>query len=259
MARLRGGHGAARRRSGRAQGRALSPIRVVWPESAAELEKLQCELAACAPEAWQPEPGPLRVGGVFVCFERGRGGAGADGDPGWAGAAIAAEGRRVAAVGVAGAAAAPYAAGLLALREGRLLETAVRALPERPDVLLVNATGRDHPRRAGLALHLGARLGMPTVGVTHRPLFASGGEPAESLGSRSPLWLDGEMVGVWLRVRPGVRPLAVHAGWRCDVACAIDVVIRAVGRARTPLALRIARAAARELRARSASSADHSK
>jgi len=53
---------------------------------------------------------------------------------------------------------------MLALREGLLLEQAMRALPIAPEVLVVNATGRDHPRRAGLALHLGAVLGLPTVG-----------------------------------------------------------------------------------------------
>jgi hypothetical protein len=56
--------------------------------------------------------------------------------------------------------------------EGPLLEAAVRALPAQPDVLLVDATGRDHPRRGGLALHLGAALDLPTVGVTHRPPVA---------------------------------------------------------------------------------------
>ena len=50
----------------------------------------------------------------------------------------------------------------------------MRALPVAPEVLLVNATGRDHPRRAGLAFHLGAVLGLPTVGVTTRPLVAQG-------------------------------------------------------------------------------------
>jgi deoxyinosine 3'endonuclease (endonuclease V) len=57
-----------------------------------------------------------------------------------------------------------YLPTLLALQEGLLLEQAVRALPIAPKVLVVNATGRDHPRRTGLALHLGAVLGLPTVG-----------------------------------------------------------------------------------------------
>jgi hypothetical protein len=70
----------------------------------------------------------------------------------------------------------------------------VRALPIVPKVLLVNATGRDHPRRAGLALHLGAVLGLPTVGVTTRPLVAKGPWPVDQRGAT--LWLGGEVVGL---------------------------------------------------------------
>ena len=80
---------------------------------------------------------------------------------------------------ISGLAGGPYLPALLALREGPLLEQAVRALPIVPEVLIVNATGRDHPRRAGLALHLGAVLGLPTVGVTTRPLVAQGAWPVD--------------------------------------------------------------------------------
>src|SRR5207247_2406472 len=96
-----------------------------------------------------------------------------------------------------------YEVGLLALREGLLLEHAVRALEDQPDVLLVSATGRDHPRGAGLALHLGAVLGVPTVGITHRPLLAAGEWPTDERGATSPLVRDGELVGYWLRTRRG--------------------------------------------------------
>jgi deoxyribonuclease V len=91
----------------------------------------------------------------------------------------------------------------------------VRSLPGRANALLVNATGRDHPRRAGLALQLGAALALPTAGVTHRPLFASGDWPDET-GAHSPLLLEGDLVGYWLRTRAGTRPLAVHAAWRTN-------------------------------------------
>ena len=101
----------------------------------------------------------------------------------------------------------------------------VRSLRARPDVVLADATGRDHPRRAGLALHLGAELDLPTVGVTHRPLLASGDWPGLERSARSPLVLDGEEVGAWLRVRRGARPLAVHAAWRTDSDAAVAVVV----------------------------------
>ena len=104
---------------------------------------------------------------------------GIPGDRGWAGAATMCAGELVATASAVGVAGAGYEPGLLALREGPLLAAAVRGLPNAPDVLLVDATGRDHPRRAGLALHLGAVLGLATVGVTHRPLHADGAWPED--------------------------------------------------------------------------------
>jgi deoxyribonuclease V len=136
---------------------------------------------------------------------------------------------------------------LLALREGPLLEAAVRALAEPFDVLLVNATGRDHPRRAGLAVHLGAVLELPTVGVTHRPLLATGAWPGDTRGSTAPLELDGELVGHWVRTRAGTRPLAVHAAWRTDPELATRLVLDQC-RTRTPEPLRQARRVARRAR-----------
>ncbi len=220
-----------------------------WPATAEELIRLQEELGAAAPELWVPPEQPL-VAGCFVCFARGEWGPGVAGEPGWAGAALVEQGRLVAAVSVSGPAGAPYLAGLLALREGALLEAAVRALPRLPDVLLVDATGRDHPRRAGLALHLGAALGVPTVGVTHRPLLAEGPWPEAVRGATSPLPLQGEVVGYWLRTRRGARPLVVHAAWRTDPETAVAVVMGAVRKARTPEPLRQARRVAREARTR---------
>jgi deoxyribonuclease V len=119
-----------------------------------------------------------------------------------------------------------------------------------PDVVLVDATGRDHPRRAGLALHLGAALGVPTVGVTHRPLRARAAWPDDARGAWSALVLDGDCVGAWLCTRPGARPVAVHAGWRTTVDVAVEVVLAASGRYRTPEPLRHARRLARTAHAR---------
>jgi deoxyribonuclease V len=125
----------------------------------------------------------------------------------------------------------------------------VRSLPRLPEVLLVNATGHDHPRRAGLAFHLGAMLDVPTIGVTNRPLLAQGAWPAPDRGSTSALWLEKEVTGVWLRTRSGAHPVAVHPAWRTDVETSVKVVLAVSLKVRTPEPLRQARRAARTARA----------
>jgi deoxyribonuclease V len=205
-----------------------------WPANREELEREQVRLAGDAgrAERWRPTA-RLRAGGVFVAARRGLSGRGAAGDQAWAAAVTMEAGRLLASAIVPGRLAAPYEPGFLALRQGPLLEAAVRSLQIRPDVLLVNATGGDHPRRAGLALHLGAVLELPSVGVTDRPLLPE----AERLGLARPLARGG-------------RPVWVSAGWRTDLETAVSVVAALTRGARTPGPLREARRLAR--RARSA-------
>jgi deoxyribonuclease V len=222
-----------------------------WPATAHELIGLQQALGELTPERWQPPATLSRIGACFVCFEPVHG-AGAAGDMGFAGAAVSHRRRLLAGVSVSGPAGGPYLPTLLALREGPLLEQAVRGLAVVPEVLVVNATGRDHPRRAGLALQLGAVLGLPTVGVTTRPLVAEGAWPSvDQRGARAPLLMGGEVVGCWVRTRAGARPVAVHAAWQTDPDAAVQVVLAASRRARTPEPLRRARTLARTRRARS--------
>jgi deoxyribonuclease V len=220
-----------------------------WPATADELIQLQQALGEITPEHWQPPTTVLRIGACFVCFERVHG-AGAAGDKGFAGAAVTSRRRPLAGVAVSGPAGGPYLPALLALREGPLLEQAVHALAIAPEVLVVNATGRDHPRRAGLALHLGAVLGLPTVGVTTRPLVADGPWPTDQRGATAGLLLDGEMVGSWVQTRAGAKPVAVHSAWQTDAQDAVQVVLAATRRAHTPEPLRRASTLARTRRAR---------
>jgi deoxyribonuclease V len=227
-----------------------------WPTSPAELIDTQHALAAATPEPWDPSAlcegegeGELAIGACVVVFARGQTGAGARGDPAWAAASVLRASRVLAQATVTGVAAGRYVPGLLALREGPCLEAAVRALAVSPDVLLVDATGADHPRRAGLALQLGAVTGLPTIGVTHRPLLAAGAWPPDARGAHSPLSLDGAQVGAWVRTRERVRPVAVHPGWRTTIDVAIEVVLSCSLRHRTPEPLRDARRLARTARA----------
>jgi deoxyribonuclease V len=193
-----------------------------WPATADELIQLQQALGQLTPGRWQPLTTVVRIGACFVCFERVHG-AGAAGDQGYAGAAVVSRRRLLAGVTSSGPAGGPYRPTLLALREGPLLEQAVRALPIAPEVLVVNATGRDHPRRAGLALHLGAVLGLPTVGVTTRPLVAQGAWPTDQRGARTPLlWVarwsapgfgPGRGPGRWPSMPPGRPTPRTRSRW----------------------------------------------
>ncbi len=207
------------------------PLPSSWPESAGELARLQERLAAEAPGAWAPLGEPL-VGAVFAATRRGLSGPGEPGDPAWVAAVAMRAGSVLGWTVVRGRFPAPYRPGLLALREGALLERAVRALEPRPEVLLVNATGAGHPRRAGLAIQLGWALEMPTVGVTDRLLVAGRpGEVARAGAARS-----GRGRGIW-----------VHAGWRTDLETALAVV-EPLLEDRTPSPLREARRLARTAR-----------
>ena len=260
-----------------------------WPQTSDELIQLQVTLAQIAEAAldaspWKPSGTPI-IGGCFVAFARGQSGRGHRGDEAWAAAVawrpgsspISRQGvpyrrpddvlRGASATGprrasdiedqavVAGRVPASYAPGLLALRQGPILAAAVTRLSSVPDVLLVDATGLDHPRRAGLALHLGAVLGVPTVGVTHRPLLAHGELPLPVRGAFSPLRLENRIVGYWVCTRTGTRPVVAHAGWRTDADIARSVVLLAsTEAARTPVPLEEARRVAREARALSSTS-----
>ncbi len=220
-----------------------------WPATVEELVAVQEVLGQAEGELWTPPDRPLAVAGCFVCFSRGRAGAGYAGETGWAAAALLRSGELLGVARARGAASGPYEPGLLALREGMLLEEAIGGLPERPELLLVNATGRDHPRGAGLALHLGAQLDLPSVGVTRNPLLASGALPAEPRGSLSPLRLGGSVVAYWVRTQAGKAPLVAHAGWRTEARGAAELVLALSPRWRTPEPLRQARRLAREARA----------
>jgi deoxyribonuclease V len=226
-------------------------MHALWPASREALEHLQRTLAEQSEREarWLPPTDrATRVGAVFAATPRGVEGIGAAGEPGWAAAVVMEDGRLVDSALESGAFDAPYAPGLLAMREGRLLQEAIGKLRITPDVVIVNATGRDHPRRAGLALHLGAATELPTIGVTDRPLLAKAMEPGPDRGAVSELWLGSELVGFRLRTRAGVRPVVVHAGWRVDPQTASTVVISVSGDGRTPGPLRAARQFARTTR-----------
>lgn len=218
-----------------------------WPRDARELEILQEGLArsvVSVPGWWPPADRTIAIGGLFVASST------FGADRCWVGACVLRDRRTLGSTVVSGDAGAPYVPGHLALREGPLLERTVRELDAAFDVLLVNATGRDHPRGAGLALHLGAVLDVPTIGVTDRALVAERqGEPGDERGSSVRLVLDAEVVGLVVRTTARAKPVVVHSGWRTDPQAARSVVLAAGGTARTPEPIRRARRLARLARA----------
>ncbi len=227
------------------------------------LRATQTWLGGLQQAPWHPPSGRLRVAGCVVAFARGEQGPGRAGDHAWVGAAVLDEDGDVLAGAVkTGVTAAPYVPGLLGLREGQLLLDGIVAVLASaphlvPDVVMVDATGRDHPRRGGLALHLGQLWDLPTVGVTHRLLCARHLEPPAltERGETAPIVIDGQLIAAWCCTRSGARPVVAHAAWRTDVADAVEVVLRMSHGSRTPEPLRVARRLARQARSEGASHA----
>ena len=115
-------------------------------------------------------------------------------------------------VGVVAEARFPYIPGLLSFREAPPVLEAFRRLKTRPDVVLCDGQGYAHPRRMGLACHLGLWLGFPTVGCAKSRLIGEYDEPGPTRGDRSPLVDDGETIGAVVRTRDRVKPVYVSAG-----------------------------------------------
>jgi deoxyribonuclease V len=128
----------------------------------------------------------------------------------------------------------PYLPGLLAFRELPGLLAALAGLRRAPDALLCDGHGLAHPRRFGLASHLGVLLGLPSAGCAKSPLVGSWEEPERAAGSRTALIDGGERVGSVLRTRTGGRPVFVSAGHLLDLPAAENLVLGALRGHRLP-------------------------
>jgi deoxyribonuclease V len=141
---------------------------------------------------------------------------------------------------VLGEAAFPYVPGLLAFREVPILVEALGRLEVRPDVLVCDGYGIAHPRRFGLASHIGVVTGLPSFGVAKTPFTVGFDEPGEKRGSWSPLKDGTEVLGAALRTQDGVKPVFVSVGHRIGLAEAIDLTLRLSPRYRLPETTRAA-------------------
>ncbi|MFB3909524.1 MAG: deoxyribonuclease V [Candidatus Eisenbacteria bacterium] len=147
----------------------------------------------------------------------------------------------------------PYIPGLLSFREIPVLLEAFAKLSGTPDAVLCDGQGRAHPRRFGLASHLGVLLDVPSVGVAKSRLIGEAREPGARRGCSTRLLDQGEVIGRLLRSRDATRPLYVSVGHRITLDDAVRLVLRMGGGYRLPeptrQADRIVRALARGVRA----------
>jgi deoxyribonuclease V len=189
-----------------------------WPATEEQARAVQDELRGrvVLGEAGPP-PGTGRVTGVDVAYDDER-------DVVVAAAVVldAATLDVVAEATAVGQVSFPYVPGLLAFREIPTVLAALDALPCAPGLVLCDGYGLAHPRRFGLASHLGVLTGLPTIGVAKNPFTFGYEEPGARRGSSSPLLAGRDEVGRALRTQDGVKPVFVSVGHRVslDNACA---------------------------------------
>ena len=138
----------------------------------------------------------------------------------------------------------PYVPGLLSFREGPVLEEAFAKLERTPDAFLFDGQGIAHPRRIGIASHMGLWLQRPTIGCGKTRLVGRHKEPAPERGARTPLVDRGETIGAVLRTRERVAPIYVSPGHLADIDSAVELVLRLTTRYRLPEPIRAAHNAA---------------
>lgn len=138
----------------------------------------------------------------------------------------------------------PYVPGLLSFREGPVLEEAFERLATEPDAFVFDGAGFAHPRRIGLACHLGLWLGRPTVGCAKTWLIGRHDPVPAGRGAWAPLIDKDEVIGAALRTRAGTKPVFVSPGHLSDVEGAVGLVMRCAPRFRLPEPIRLAHRAA---------------
>ena len=132
----------------------------------------------------------------------------------------------------------PYVSGLLSFREGPAIMEALGKLKIPPDLLMIDGQGIAHPRRFGIASHIGVLLDMPTIGCAKTRLVGDYEPPHSSRGSTSFLTERGETIGAVVRTRTGVKPVFVSIGHLMDLKNCIRLVLKSCRGYRLPEPLR---------------------
>ena len=142
----------------------------------------------------------------------------------------------------------PYVPGLLSFREIPALLLAWEKLTLKPDVLIVDGHGIAHPRRLGIASHMGLLIGTPTVGCGKSRLTGRYDEPGNEPGDTSPLWDRREQIGTVVRTKRNVQPVFVSPGHAITFAESVQLVLRCVTKYRLPETTRLVHNAVNDLR-----------
>lgn len=143
----------------------------------------------------------------------------------------------------------PYVPGLLSFRELPIILDAFKKLKTIPDVILADAQGIAHPRRLGLACHLGLWLDLPTIGSAKSKLCGEYEEPSENKGAQKPLFDDKIEIGRVLRTKDKVRPMFVSPGHKVDIKASVEIVLGCSSGYRLPEPTRQAHLLSNQVRA----------
>ena len=140
----------------------------------------------------------------------------------------------------------PYIPGLLTFREGAVLVDAFKKLTIEPDVFVFDGMGQIHPRKMGIASHLGLWLDKPTIGCGKTHFIGDYDEPGNNKGDYSVLIYKGDPLGVVLRTRTKVKPVYISVGHRADIDSAVKLIMSVTPKYRLPTPIRLAHGAAGE-------------
>jgi deoxyribonuclease V len=134
----------------------------------------------------------------------------------------------------------PYVPGLLSFREAPAIVAALRKLKHEPDVFMFDGQGFAHPRRFGLACHVGVWIDRPSLGCAKSLLVGTCRTPGPIRGSSTPLEHDGELLGMALRTRDHVKPVYISVGHRLSLPAAVEIALACTAGYRLPEPTRLA-------------------
>ena len=133
----------------------------------------------------------------------------------------------------------PYIPTFLSFREGPAIVSAYKKLKRKPDILLVDGAGINHPRRAGIATHIGVALDVPTIGITKKILCGSGDEPSQ-VGEANPLIYEGKKIGWLLKSSKRGRAIVIAPGHRVSLESSLSIVKSGLRGHKLPEPIRLA-------------------